>query len=69
MPLTHELVAQFVGTSREIVTHYMNQFRRQGYLQYSRQRIILHCEALREWLGQHGSSGKRTAAASASSAA
>ncbi len=30
MPLTHELLSQYVGTSREIVTHYMNQFRRQG---------------------------------------
>jgi CRP-like cAMP-binding protein len=30
MPLTHELLSQYVGTSREIATHYMNQFRRQG---------------------------------------
>ena len=36
MPFTHELLSQYVGTSREIVTHYMNQFRRQGYLRYSR---------------------------------
>jgi len=32
IPFTHELLSQYVGTSREIVTHYMNQFRRQGYL-------------------------------------
>src|ERR1019366_3539609 len=31
-PFTHELLSQYVGTSREIVTQYMNQFRRQGYL-------------------------------------
>ena len=36
IPFTHELLSQYVGTSREIVTHYMNQFRRQGYLRYSR---------------------------------
>ena len=53
MPLTHELLGQYVGTSREIVTHYMNQFRRDGYLQYSRKGIVLHREALREWVGQN----------------
>jgi CRP/FNR family cyclic AMP-dependent transcriptional regulator len=51
-PFTHESLSQYVGTSREIVTHYMNQFRRQGYLRYSRKGIILYREALREWLRQ-----------------
>ena len=51
-PLTHELLAQYVGTSREIVTHYMNQFRRQGYLRYSRKGIILYFDAFKEWLRQ-----------------
>jgi CRP/FNR family transcriptional regulator len=51
-PLTHELLAQYVGTSREIVTHYMNQFRKQGYLQYSRRGIVLDRTALGEWLRQ-----------------
>ena len=51
-PFTHEFLAQYVGTSREIVTHYMNQFRRQGYLKYSRKEIILYCEAFRDWLRQ-----------------
>src|ERR1700687_1975581 len=49
-PFTHELLSQYVGTSREIVTHYMNQFRRQGYLKYSRKSITLHRDALRGWL-------------------
>ncbi len=52
-PLTHELLAQYVGTSREIVTHYMNHFRREGYLEYSRQSIILDRDALKEWLGYY----------------
>jgi len=52
MPLTHELLSQVVGTSREIVTHYMNQFRRQGYLQYSRRGIFVYRDSLREWLRQ-----------------
>jgi len=52
VPFTHEMLSQYVGTSREIVTHYMNQFRRQGYLRYSRKGITLYREAFREWLRQ-----------------
>ena len=52
IPFTHELLSQYVGTSREIVTHYMNQFRRQGYLRYSRKGIVLNREALADWLQQ-----------------
>jgi CRP/FNR family transcriptional regulator, cyclic AMP receptor protein len=52
VPFTHEMLAQYVGTSREIVTHYMNQFRRQGYLRYSRKGILLYRDAFREWLHQ-----------------
>jgi CRP/FNR family transcriptional regulator len=51
-PFTHELLSQYVGTSREIVTHYMNQFRRQGYLRYSRKGIILYRDAFKDWLRQ-----------------
>jgi CRP/FNR family transcriptional regulator len=50
---THELLSQYVGTSREIVTHYMNQFRRQGYLQYSRRGIVMYRDAMQEWLRQN----------------
>jgi CRP/FNR family transcriptional regulator, cyclic AMP receptor protein len=53
VPFTHELLSQYVGTSREIVTHYMNQFRRQGYLRYSRKGIILYRESFKEWLRQN----------------
>jgi len=52
-PFTHELLSQYVGTSREIVTHYMNQFRRQGYLKYSRKGIVLYRESFRDWLRQN----------------
>jgi len=51
-PFTHELLSQYVGTSREIVTHYMNQFRRQGYLRYSRKGIVLYTDAFKEYLRQ-----------------
>jgi CRP/FNR family cyclic AMP-dependent transcriptional regulator len=57
IPLTHELLAQYVGTSRELVTQYMNQFRRQGYLRYSRKSIIVFRAPFRAWLGQSNKCG------------
>lgn len=47
MPFTHETLARYVGTSREIVTQHMTRFRRQGYVSYSRKGIRLHRDALR----------------------
>jgi len=52
IPFTHALLSQYVGTSREIVTHFMNQFRRQGYLSYSRKGIMIRKDALNDWLHQ-----------------
>jgi CRP/FNR family cyclic AMP-dependent transcriptional regulator len=49
-PLTHELLAQYVGTSRELVTCRMTKFRRQGYLEYSRKDITLHRDVLQAWV-------------------
>jgi len=51
-PFTHELLAQYVGTSREIVTHYMSQFRREGLLRYSRAAIAINRPALIGWLNE-----------------
>jgi len=62
MPLTHELLSQYVGTSREVVTLHMNRFRRQGYLRYSRKSMILYPGAFQEWLKQ-----ERTLSGSSSS--
>jgi CRP/FNR family transcriptional regulator, cyclic AMP receptor protein len=47
---THELLAQYVGTTREVVTEYMNQFRSLGFLIYSRRDIYIYREGLRDWL-------------------
>jgi CRP/FNR family transcriptional regulator, cyclic AMP receptor protein len=54
MPFTHGVLAQYIGTSREIVTQYMNQFRRQGYLSYSRKGILLHRTKIEDWLAAPG---------------
>ncbi len=43
---THELISQYVGTSREIVTHYMNALRRKQCLNYSRKSIVVYDRAL-----------------------
>jgi len=49
-PLTHQVISQYVGTSREIVTFQMNHLRQKGYLRYSRKGIQVYVEALREHL-------------------
>ncbi|PWT99683.1 MAG: hypothetical protein C5B51_26755, partial [Terriglobia bacterium] len=49
-PLTHQLLSEYVGTSREIVTFQMNYLRQKGLLRYSRKGIQVYVEALREYL-------------------
>ncbi len=49
-PLTHQLIAEYVGTSREIVTFQMNQLRQSGYIRYSRRGIEVQLQALKEHL-------------------
>jgi CRP/FNR family cyclic AMP-dependent transcriptional regulator len=50
--LTHHTIAEFVGTSREIVTSQMNRLRRMGLVRYSRKHIDVYVQALRESLRQ-----------------
>jgi CRP-like cAMP-binding protein len=49
-PLTHEVLAQYVGTSREIVSHQMSEFRGLGLVRYSRKGISIHRDNLGSWL-------------------
>ena len=51
-PLTHQIISEYVGTSREIVTFQMNHLRQKGFLRYSRKGIQVYSEALREHLQQ-----------------
>ncbi len=48
--LTHEELAKLVGTSREIITTVMNQFRQQGLVDYSRRNIVVYSERVAEYL-------------------
>jgi CRP-like cAMP-binding protein len=50
MAFPHQLLSEYVGTSREIVTHYLNHFRRQGFLKYSRKAIVLYGDGLERLL-------------------
>jgi CRP-like cAMP-binding protein len=54
--LTHHTIAEFVGTSREIVTFQMNRLRRMGLIRYSRKHIDIYAPAMRENLKQQGMS-------------
>ncbi|SPE24598.1 Transcriptional regulator, Crp/Fnr family [Candidatus Sulfopaludibacter sp. SbA3] len=52
--LTHQTIAQYVGTSREIVTFQMNRLRRLGMLRYTRKFIDIYARAIRETLRNEG---------------
>jgi CRP/FNR family transcriptional regulator, cyclic AMP receptor protein len=52
--LTHHTVAEYIGTSREIVTFQMNRLRRLGMLQYTRKHIDVYSQSIEEDLRQHG---------------
>jgi CRP/FNR family transcriptional regulator len=49
-PLTHQLISEYVGTSREIVTYQMNRLRHRGVLRYSRTGIQVYPDALKACL-------------------
>lgn len=49
-PLTHQVISEYVGTSREIVTFQMNRLRQKGCLRYSRKGIQVYTDALDEYL-------------------
>ena len=54
MPFTHDMLSRYVGTSREIVTQYMNSFRDRGYVSYDRRGIRLYRGALRQVIDGRG---------------
>ena len=60
MPLTHGTLSRYVGTSRGIVTKYMSQFRKQGYVSYSRRGIHLYCDSLKTFLDESGVPSAKT---------
>ncbi len=52
--LTHHTIAEYVGTSREIVTFQLNRLRRLGLLRYSRKHMDIYADAMKEMLRQQG---------------
>lgn len=48
--LTHEMLAEHLGTTRELVTQYMTLFRKKGYLQYSRQETQICQNNWQKWV-------------------
>lgn len=49
-PMTHQLISEYVGTSREIVTFQMNRLRQEGFIRYSRKGIDVYADILSEHL-------------------
>ena len=58
--LKHKLLSDYVVTSRTNVTHWMNCFRRQGFLQCSRDYLQLYPDALQRWLDSSCSESNHT---------
>lgn len=52
--LTHHTIAEYVGTSREIVTFQMNRLRRLGMIRYSRKYIDVYSQAMKDQLREQG---------------
>jgi CRP/FNR family transcriptional regulator len=52
--LTHHTVAEYVGTSREIVTFQLNRLRRLGMLRYSRKHMDIYTGAIKDVLREQG---------------
>ncbi len=52
--LAHHTIADYVGTSREIVTFQMNRLRRMGLLRYSRKHIDINSLAIQDVLREQG---------------
>jgi len=52
--LTHHTIAEYVGTSREIVTFQLNRLRRLGMLRYSRKHMDIYVPAMQEALRAQG---------------
>jgi len=47
MPVTHDQLSRYVGTSRELITQHMGRLRKQGYVTYSRKGIVLYRDAIK----------------------
>lgn len=52
--LTHHTIAEYVGTSREIVTFQLNRLRRMGMLRYSRKHMDVYTQAIEDTLREQG---------------
>ena len=48
--LSHTVIAEHVGTSREVVSTQMSRLRRLGVVRYSRRYIEINCEAMEQAL-------------------
>jgi CRP/FNR family transcriptional regulator, cyclic AMP receptor protein len=58
--LTHQAIADYVGTSREIVTFQMNRLRRMAMLRYSRRHIDVHTPSVSDALRSQGVAARRS---------
>ena len=58
--LRHEILSEYVVSSRVSVTHWLKYFRRKGLLDYNRDRLRIFPPALAEWLKLNTADSGRT---------
>ena len=58
--LRHEILSEYVVSSRISVTHWLKYFRRQGVLDYKRNRLRVFPPALAEWLKLNSAESEQT---------
>lgn len=58
--ITQRSIAEYIGTSREVVTQQMNRLRRIGVVSYSRKHIDVYLQAIRDELRHTGIDMPRT---------
>jgi CRP-like cAMP-binding protein len=51
-PFTHQLLSEYIGTSREIVTSALGSLRQGGYVRYTRRHIDIRYEAMQDLYAQ-----------------
>lgn len=55
IPMTHQDIANTIGTTRETVNRLLNQLRKEGIVEMSRSGFVIHdLEALRHWADSDG---------------
>jgi CRP-like cAMP-binding protein len=55
--MSHEQLAQMVGANRPHVSAIMSKFKKRGWIQYQRRKLLIDAKALSEFVGARAKIG------------